>query len=486
MSTPFTIFEPVIDTAGVMARIRDEVAWQRLPNVSRMRWSELYIGGQEEEPAVHLDLASEPHATDFASQSRSGVENLAPKDTLADAPWATPADIVFVTPWYGHFAGGAEAAARSFAEQLARRGWNVDVLTTCCRDPYSSWWKNTLPAGTEQLNGVTVRRFPVNTDGGHVFNQLNAKFITSGLTDEAEQQAFVNHSINSDALIEYAAQHTDGQLVIALPYTQGLVSTLVTALAGRVCVMSCLHDEPQMYWSTTGNMLAASRRMFFLTEEEKTLAIRHYGRAMGRHLVESPVIGVGTELPAGIEQLLADEGRVDALLEELGLPPRYFVYLGRKDVGKNVPLLVENFKTYLAQGGKAQLLFLGGGVAELVPNHIGMRDLGYLPEDQKYAILSRSLGLINLSENESFSLAIMEAWLCGVPVVVSANCEITSAHCLKSGGGVAVTSQTEFVTMLRTLESEVLRRALGAAGRSYTRQNYSWDSVIDRLLRGAA
>ncbi len=486
MGTPFTILEPRIDTAGVMAELRDEVAWRRMPNASLVRWSEIYVGDQEEEQAVSLDFGPKHLATDFAKRPRTAAGKLAPKDRSSREQQAPSADVIFVTPWYGHFAGGAEVAARSFSEQLSRRGWKVEVLTTCCRDPYSSWWQNTLPEGTEQLNGVTVRRFPVNIEGEQVFHELNAKHITTGLTEESEQVAFVNHSINSDALVEYAARHTAGQLVIALPYTQGVVHALVTALAGRVCVMSCLHDEPQMYWSTTGNMLAASRQMFFLTAEEKTLAIRHYGVMMGRRLVESPVVGVGTELPEGIERLLSDETRVDSLLEELDLPANYFVYLGRKDVGKNVPLLVRNFKAYLAQGGQAHLLFLGGGVPELVPNDTGMRDLGFLSEDQKFAVLARSQGLINLSENESFSLAIMEAWLCGVPVVVSANCEITSAHCLKSGGGVAVTSQTEFVTMLRALESNELRRALGTAGGRYARQQYSWDSVIDRLLRGAA
>lgn len=480
MGKPFTIFEPLVDTADIMAQLRDEVACRRMPNISLVRSSELYLGDQNEDPPIQFD---------FMPRELASVGQRSSREIDTDesgAPGTSKADVIFVTPWYGHFAGGAEAAARSFAEHLARRGWNVEVLTTCCRDPYSSWWKNDLPAGPELLNGVTVRRFPVNTEGEHIFHQLCAKSNTTGLFDEGEQKAFVTHSINSDALVEYAAEHASGKLVIALPYTQGLVYSLVTALSGQVCLMSCLHDEPQMYWSTTGALLDASRRIFFLTEEEKDLAIRHFGKAVGRRLVESPVVGVGTELPAGIEELLADEEQVDAVIEDLELPSKYFVYLGRKDVGKNVPQLVQNFRTYRAQGGQAHLLFLGGGVAELVPHDIGMRDLGYLPEDQKFAILSRALGLINLSENESFSLAIMEAWLCGVPVVVSANCEITAAHCLNSGGGVAVSSQTEFVTILRTIESPSLRHAMGVAGRRYTRKHYSWESVLDRLLRGAA
>ncbi len=483
MGTPLTVFNPLIDTAEIMAELRQEVACSRLPNVSLTRWSELYVGDQHEEQPLQLELGSERTGhQDPSDPAQASSSDSTEDDIHSDVE----PEIFFVTPWYGEFAGGAEAAVRSFAEQLVRRGWNVEVLTTCCRDPYASWWQDAVSPGVEQLNGVTVRRFPVNPEGENPFHELSVKNNSLGLSDAAEQNSFVVNSINSRALIEYAYKHTAGKVVIALPYNQGLVHSLVTELEGRVCVMSCLHDEPQFYWSTTGKMLAASRRLLYLTEEEKSLAIRHYGSTTGRPLVESPVIGVGTELPDGIEELLSHDSQVDAQVEHLSLPPNYFVYLGRKDVGKNVPLLVQNFKAYRAQGGQAHLLFLGGGVGELVPSEIGIRDLGYLSEKQKFSVLARSRGLINLSDNESFSLAIMEAWLCGVPVVVSANCEITTAHCLKSGGGVAIKSQTEFVTIIRTLESEPLRQALGAAGKRYARKHYSWDSVIDRLLRGAA
>src|SRR5918993_2120577 len=54
--------------------------------------------------------------------------------------------------------GGAELHARYIAERLSRHA-SVEVLTTCARDYVT--WKNELPAGVEQVNGVTVRRFPV-------------------------------------------------------------------------------------------------------------------------------------------------------------------------------------------------------------------------------------------------------------------------------------------------------------------------------------
>ena len=55
--------------------------------------------------------------------------------------------------------GGAELHARYIAERLARHA-TVEVLTTCARDYVT--WKNELPAGDDQLNGIRLRRFAVS------------------------------------------------------------------------------------------------------------------------------------------------------------------------------------------------------------------------------------------------------------------------------------------------------------------------------------
>jgi hypothetical protein len=54
--------------------------------------------------------------------------------------------------------GGAEQHARYIAERLSRHA-SVEVVTTCARDYVT--WKNELPVGVEQVNGVSVRRFAV-------------------------------------------------------------------------------------------------------------------------------------------------------------------------------------------------------------------------------------------------------------------------------------------------------------------------------------
>lgn len=398
-----------------------------------------------------------------------------------DAPRFT-----FVTPWYGHFAGGAEVAARSLAEQLAARGFDVEVLTTCCRVPFDNWWRNTLSPGVEELNGVTLRRFPVNTSGEDRYHAMNARVIHGQDMTAANQRQFVDHTINSDALVAYLRSNCAGRIVAGLPFTQGLIDAACRATAGKFVLMPCLHDEPQALWQTTAEMFASAGRHCFLSEEEKSLAIRLFGAKLGRRIVESTVVGVGCELPAEAEDAITNRAALAEVRARYQLPERYVVYVGRKDPGKNIGDVIRFVKEHRAAGGREELLFLGGGDASLVPNEPGFRDLGFLPECDKYLVIAQAAALINLSVNESFSIVVMEAWLAGVPAVVSARSPVTSAHCLRSGGGAAISTGEEFHAVLRIWEHESARRRTADAGRNYVRRQYSWDAVIDRFLKGAA
>ncbi len=67
--------------------------------------------------------------------------------------------IAFIIQRYGEtIAGGAEMLCRRVAERLAREH-EVEVLTTCAVDYVT--WANQLEPGTETVNGIPVRRFPV-------------------------------------------------------------------------------------------------------------------------------------------------------------------------------------------------------------------------------------------------------------------------------------------------------------------------------------
>ena len=86
--------------------------------------------------------------------------------------------ITFVTPWYGPDApGGAEAETRRLVGRLRRAGAAVEVLTTTTRDLYADWGRGTYPAGATEIDGVVVRRFPVQKRDRVAFDAVNARLM---------------------------------------------------------------------------------------------------------------------------------------------------------------------------------------------------------------------------------------------------------------------------------------------------------------------
>ena len=81
--------------------------------------------------------------------------------------------IGFAAPRYGlEVLGGAERILRGMAEQLHASGYAVEVLTTCGLN--MSDWKNHYPAGQTAVNGVPVRRFPIDqVDMGQLLRTLH-------------------------------------------------------------------------------------------------------------------------------------------------------------------------------------------------------------------------------------------------------------------------------------------------------------------------
>ena len=84
---------------------------------------------------------------------------------------------LFVVQRYGeHIAGGSEQCCRLFAEQMAARGHDVDVATSCAKN-YTDW-ENEFPAGTERINDVLVHRHPVDRPRlGEGFSALDAAVV---------------------------------------------------------------------------------------------------------------------------------------------------------------------------------------------------------------------------------------------------------------------------------------------------------------------
>jgi glycosyltransferase involved in cell wall biosynthesis len=393
-----------------------------------------------------------------------------------------------ITPWYGTFAGGGGRTFASLAAMLTRCGFSTTVLTTSSRSPYQDWRAVTVPPGESCLEGVRVLRFPVDQSNPDLYHAAVSARIRGLPVTEDLQDAFYQLGLNSQALIQHLHTLPDEAIIIAGHYFQSLVPSAINAHPGRVIAMPAFHDEPEFYWAPIGRMIMNSRQILFLSEEEKELAVRAFGRTGSRKLVEAPVVGLGTELSTASASALRDERFVRTVVTKFKLPSEYLVYVGRIEPGKGLsylmPWMISLNERRLSNGKSIiPLVLVGEGPPNIVPESPYLRPLGYRSEEEKIVVIKCAVGLVNPSTLESFSYVLMEAWLAGTPVLVPKACAVTSGHTERCNGGLTFDGEEDFFDKVECLVQGNRGSTLGSQGREYVRQSFRWPDVMDRLLR---
>jgi glycosyltransferase involved in cell wall biosynthesis len=374
-------------------------------------------------------------------------------------------------PRYGaDVVGGAETLVRGLAEHVAAEGSRVEVLTTCARDHLS--WKNALPAGASREGGVVVRRFPVQLRDTRRHAWLQQRILRGSRLRPREEARWAAESVGSVELFDHLARRqADYDLVCFAPYLFGTTLRGVPLTPGRAVLIPCLHDEPFAHLGIVRDTFQACRVFIFYSPPEAALAEKLYGigdRPAG-------VVGLGFDPPPPADPA--------ALRHRYGLEGPLLVYLGRKETGKNVPLLIEYALRYRAgRRPDLTLVLAGDGPVTAPPGTPGVRDLGYLDAAAKRAAYAAATVVCQPSVNESFSIVLMESWLAGTPVLVNARCAVTTHHVFQAGGGLAFEDFYEFSEALDLLLDDAeRRRRLGAQGRAYVEAMYSWPAVTARL-----
>ncbi|MDW8064562.1 MAG: glycosyltransferase family 4 protein [Anaerolineae bacterium] len=373
--------------------------------------------------------------------------------------------VAVIVPRYGSgIVGGAESQARGFAEAAVRRGWEVEVWTTCARSHYS--WENVYQAGLYEENGVQVRRFPVRWRDQGKWVELEIKLASQGFLSPAEAYSWLDFGPHSPLLYAHVVRHAvDFDVIVVLPYTVPLTHYAAWLALDRVVFWPCLHDEPYAYLEPVALLLESVWGVMFYSPEEAELALRRL-RIRPRR---SAVLGGGV-------QLIGEEA------PRIGLGP-FLLYAGRLEEGKNVQLLYSYMQQYHSERGRVRLVVIGGGPVR-PPQHPAFVYLGFVPEEEKAALHRSALALCQPSLQESFSLAIMESWLAGRPVLVHEDCPVTRGHVQRSKGGLWFRTYEEFAGAINWfLEHPDLAARMGENGRRYVLANYTWGSVLDRFER---
>ena len=384
----------------------------------------------------------------------------------------------FVIPFYGEqIGGGAETQCRRLAENLSARGVDVEVLTTTLRSLASDWSHNYWDAGTYEINGVPVRRFEVRPVDGWTFARVNRKLVAGEPLTLEEEVDYMNNAVNSDALYRFIGDNQRGRFYFFIPYLFGTSLNGSAVSPAKSFLIPCLHDEGYAYMSVTRRMFDRVSGALFNSRAELRLAQRLYE---GLKNTEPILMGEGVDFISGAdpERFRKNHGLGDG---------RFMLYVGRRDEGKNVPLLIDYFRRYkeLKPESDMKLVLIGSGAVD-IPAEIAddTIDLGFVSRRDKEDAYAAAEFLCQPSVMESFSLVIMESWLCGRPVLVHSGCGPTAEHVNESGGGLAFESFPEFFEAVETLAGEKeLACSMGERGRKYVEANYSWNTICARFKR---
>ena len=390
--------------------------------------------------------------------------------------------LAFVVQRYGQdIVGGSEALCRSIAEML-NISRPVEVLTSCAKDYIT--WHNEYKAGTFTLNGVRIRRFAVDFERDHRFYEAMST-ILGGMPLSAYHQhrALMRRLIGRSAteqqlaclrlegpystpLLDYlAAHHQDYSQIVFFTYlypTTFFGSQQVPA--SKTILVPTAHDEAPIFFPVFRQMFERFPAFIFLSPEERAFIEQTFAVDEAQKMT----IGMPVELTS-----VPDAARFRA---KYRINQPFLLYAGRIDPSKGCNRLLSYYRA-ARRHLPLPLILIGNKVMDL-PRDPDIRYLGMLPEQDKLDAMAAATVLINPSPFESFSIVVLEAMLCGTPVLVNGHCEVLRGHVRRSSGGLYYETGFEFVEALRLmLADDELRTRMGENGATYVQRNYARDAV---------
>jgi glycosyltransferase involved in cell wall biosynthesis len=373
--------------------------------------------------------------------------------------------------------GGSESLARAVAERLALRH-DVTVLTTCARDYVT--WRNELPPGVESQGGVRVHRF--QTEEERSLDRFNAYaeplYGREHTHEEAVEFLRLQGPVVPGLVQHLAENRTQLDAVLFFTYLYYPTYWGLRAAHDHSILIPTAHDEPALRLDVFREVFALPRAFGFCSAPEERLVRSRFDLA-GR---PSAVTAIGVDTP--------NDPDVEGFRIRHDVRGPYLLYAGRIDAGKGCAEMVEHYFRYRQEVRGALPLLLIGKLAMREPSVPGVRHLGFLSEEDKYAAFAGAQAVICPSPYESLSIVLLEALSLGTPVLVSGRSPVLRDHAVRSGGGLYYETAEEFregVDLVASLGQ--LRAAMGASGRRYVAEHYRWPAVMDRfetLIEAAA
>ena len=368
--------------------------------------------------------------------------------------------------------GGAETLLYGFALDAVRLGHEVEILCTCATDHRT--WENSQPAGVFERDGMTVRRFPVDSRDISRFARLQIDLARGWRLSRAEQEEWLRQGVNSTQLVDWlrSPEGAAYDRVITGPYLFGLVAEVCRAVPDKVLLASCFHDEVYARVEALHDAFRGIRGFLFNTDPERELAHR---------LMPGLSPKVEAVVAMGIEPF---EVSKTAFAERTGITAPYVIYSGRREEGKGTPILIDYLDAYRRRTGRDVHLVLTGSGDVALPATLApaVHDLGFVSEEEKREAMAGAVAFVHPSVNESLSIVVLESWLARTPCLVHAKGVVLKWQCESSCGGLWFKSYPEFEEELSfLLDDKAASAKLAEQGRRYVLGRYSPEAVRGRF-----
>jgi len=168
------------------------------------------------------------------------------------------------------------------------------------------------------------------------------------------------------------------------------------------------------------------------------------------------------------------------------------LFLGRIHPKKGLDLLARAFGQVARERKDVHLLIVGpdeGGYRGEVERSLVSEGVvekatftGMLTGKEKLAALSRADIFVLPSYSEGFSMAILEALACGLPVIITRQCHFPEVAEARAGIVIDPDSAQLAEAMIELLDNPKLREEMGNNGKRLVMERFTWDKIANQMI----
>jgi len=360
--------------------------------------------------------------------------------------------------------GGPQQACIEMAKHLAHLGHDVSIYTTNQDGPTEL----DVPTDSSVFeDGIEIRYFPIQPPRFWGTSLPMAKALRKKI-QEVDIVHIYSLYMFHNAVAGYYCRH------YSVPYMIHPHGTLDPVLYKR-----------HRFQKTILELLFENRNIkqavaiHHASEEEKNLA--------QPHTFKTPDIVVPYALNVSEYENLPEPGMFRAQYPEI-CTKKIILYFSRISFKKGLDILVKAFATVARKRADVHLVIAGPdneGLAKNVRGWLTDEDMleratftGLVQGKAKLAVLQDADIFVLPSYSESFGIAVIEAMVCGMPVVISDQVNICKEVELSQSGLVApCDAEPVSKHILELLENPEKAKKMGDNGKAFVKKYFDWSSA---------